>query len=213
MTKKERVSIIIERLKLKFPNPECALIHTYPHELLIATRLSAQCTDERVNIVTKPLFGRYKSIDDFANASLSDVENIIKTCGLYNTKAKDIINMCKMLISDFNSIVPDTIENLVKLPGIGRKTANLIIGDIYNKPSIVVDTHCIRVSNRLSLVKNGMKDPYKIEMTLKKLIPPSESSHFCHRIVFFGREVCKARKPNCFGCLLEDICNYKDKNL
>lgn len=202
----QKIYFIIEQLKYRFPDPSCALNYSFPHELLIATRLSAQCTDIRVNIVTKPLFNKYKSLTDFASADILDIENIIKSCGLYKTKARDIVNMCKMLIKDFNSTVPDTIEQLIILPGIGRKTANLIIGDIYNKPSIVVDTHCIRLSNRLGLV--SYKDPFKIEMRLKKLIPPEESSDFCHRIVFFGREVCKAQNPNCFNCEFSSICKH-----
>lgn len=208
MTKKEKILIIIERLKKIFPDPRCALYYREPYELLIATRLSAQCTDERVNIVTPPMFDFYKSIEDFANADIMDVENFVKTCGLYKTKSKDIINMCKMLIEDFGGIVPDNIPELIKLPGIGRKTANLIIGDIYGKPSIVVDTHCIRVSNRLGLVKKE-KDPYKIELSLKKVVPLDESSNFCHRLVFWGREYCKARNPLCEECVMKDFCIEK----
>lgn len=209
MTKKQKIQNILPALKKRYENPECELVYICPHELLIATRLSAQCTDIRVNIVTKPLFERYKSIDDFANASIYDIQDIIKTCGLYKTKAKDIINMSKMLIQEFGSVVPDNIDDLIKLPGIGRKTANLVMGDIYKKPSIVVDTHCIRVSNRLGLVKE--KDPYKIELVLKKLIPKEESTNFCHRIVFFGRDVCKARNPNCCECELFEFCTSKGK--
>lgn len=211
MTKKDKALFTIEALEKRYPKAECSLIAKEPHELLIATRLSAQCTDARVNIVTKPLFEKYKTIEDFADAEISDVEEIIRSCGLYKTKAKDIVNMCIKLRDEFDSIVPDSIEKLTSLPGIGRKTANLIMGDVYHQPSVVTDTHLIRISNRLGLVDT--KDPYKVEMALKKILPPEKSSDFCHRIVHFGRDVCKAPTPKCDICELKEICkDYKLKN-
>lgn len=210
MTKKEKALIAVEKLEKRYPEAFCSLEARAPHELLIATRLSAQCTDARVNIVTKPLFKKYKSIEEFAKADITDIENIIRSCGLYKTKARDIVNMCIMLRDEFGSTVPDSIEKLTTLPGIGRKTANLIMGDVYHQPAVVTDTHLIRISNRLGLVDT--KDPYKVEMALKKLLPPEKSSDFCHRIVHFGRDVCKAPTPKCTECELKDICKeYKNK--
>ncbi len=204
MTKKQRALEVIEILKKVYPDAICSLNYQKPHELLIATRLSAQCTDARVNIVTKPLFEKYNSIDDFAEAKASDVEDIIKSCGLYKTKARDIVLMCKSLRDDFNNQLPSTIEKLTTLSGIGRKTANLIIGDIFKKPAVVVDTHCIRISNRIGFA--DVKDPYKLEMALLKIIPENETSDFCHRIVLFGREFCKARAPLCENCPVLPVC-------
>lgn len=211
MTKKEKAKTAVERLEKRYPQAVCSLVADKPHELLIATRLSAQCTDARVNIVTKPLFERYKTVDEFAEADVTDIENIIRSCGLYKTKARDVVKMCIQLRDNFGGVVPDSIEKLTSLSGIGRKTANLIMGDIYKKPAVVTDTHLIRISNRLGLVDT--KDPYKVEMALKKLLPPDKSSDFCHRIVHFGREVCKAPTPKCDICELSDICKeYKIKN-
>ena len=204
MTKKERAEKTVARLKEIYPNAKCSLEASAPHELLIATRLSAQCTDKRVNIVTKPLFEKYKSIDDFAAANIDEVGEIIRSCGLYKTKARDIVNMCIMLRNEFGGKVPDTIEQLTRLPGVGRKTANLIVGDIYGKPAVVTDTHLIRNSNRLGLV--DVKDPKKVELELKKLLPPNESNAFCHRIVMFGRDTCKAPNPKCDECSISDLC-------
>lgn len=211
MTKKEKAKTAVERLEKRYPQAVCSLVADKPHELLIATRLSAQCTDARVNIVTKPLFERYKTVDEFAEADVTDIEDIILSCGLYKTKARDVVKMCIQLRDNFGGVVPDSIEKLTSLSGIGRKTANLIMGDIYKKPAVVTDTHLIRISNRLGLVDT--KDPYKVEMALKKLLPPDKSSDFCHRIVHFGREVCKAPTPKCDICELADICKeYKTKN-
>ncbi|MGN0173881.1 MAG: endonuclease III [Acutalibacteraceae bacterium] len=211
MTKKEKAIFAIEKLEKRYPLAECSLVAKAPHELLIATRLSAQCTDARVNVVTKPLFEKYTTIEQFANADISDIEKIIHSCGLYKTKAKDIVNMCIKLRDDFNSTVPDSIEKLTTLPGIGRKTANLIMGDVYHQPAVVTDTHLIRISNRLGLV--DVKDPYKVEMALKKILPPEKSSDFCHRIVHFGRDVCKAPTPKCDICEMQEICKeFKSKS-
>ena len=204
MTKKQRALNAVEILKKEYPEAICSLTAENPFELLVAVRLSAQCTDARVNLVTPALFDKYKTLDDYANAETEDVESIIKSCGFYHDKAKSIIGMAKMVRDDFGGMVPDTIEELIKLPGVGRKTANLIVGDVYGKESIVVDTHMIRISNRIGLV--NVKEPVKIEMELKKVIPPEEGSDFCHRIVLFGRDICSARKPKCDGCPMFENC-------
>ena len=206
MTKKQKALLAVNLLKERYPVAECSLVAKNAHELLIATRLSAQCTDKRVNIVTKDLFEKYRTIDDFANADVVDIEEIIKSCGLYKTKARDIVNMCIMLRDEFNGIVPDSIEKLTRLSGVGRKTANLIMGDVFNKPCVVTDTHLIRISNRLGLVDT--KNPAKVENELRKLLPPDESSDFCHRIVHFGRDVCKAQNPICNACEFVEVCKY-----
>lgn len=204
MTKKERALNAVEILKKEYPDAVCSLTASNPFELLVAVRLSAQCTDARVNLVTPALFAKYKTLDDYANADLKDVETLVKSCGFYKNKAQSIIGMAKMIRDDFDGKVPDTIDDLVKLPDVGRKTANLIVGDVYGKESIVVDTHMIRISNRIGLV--SVKDPVKIEMALKKIIPPEEGSDFCHRIVLFGRDICSARSPKCDGCPMSDNC-------
>ncbi len=204
MTQKERTLKAIEILKKEYPEAICSLTAKSPFELLVATRLSAQCTDARVNLVTPELFSKYKTLEDYANADVKDVESIIKSCGFYHDKAKSIIGMAQMLLSDFGGVVPDNIEDLTKLPGVGRKTANLIVGDVYGKESIVVDTHMIRISNRIGLV--NVKEPVKIEMALKKVVPAEEGSAFCHRIVLFGRDICSARKPKCDICPMLENC-------
>ncbi|MCC8192683.1 MAG: endonuclease III [Ruminococcus sp.] len=206
MTRKERGAEAVRLLKEKYPDAKCSLEYKHPHELLIATRLSAQCTDKRVNIVTKTLFERFRSIDDFADADISEIEEIIKPCGLYKTKAKSIKEMCIQLREEYNYTLPDTIEELTKLSGVGRKTANLIVGDIYNKPAIVTDTHCIRICGRLGLTKNT--EPKKVEDDLRKVIEPSEGNNFCHRLVLFGRDTCKARGEKCEICELSGICKH-----
>lgn len=206
MTRKEKASEAVRLLKEKYPDAKCSLEYNHPHELLIATRLSAQCTDARVNIVTKDLFEKFQSIDDFADADITEIEEIVKPCGLYKTKAKSIKEMCIQLRDEYDYILPDTIEELTKLSGIGRKTANLIVGDIYNKPAIVTDTHCIRICGRLGLTKNT--EPKKVEDDLRKVIEPQEGNDFCHRLVLFGRETCKARGERCSVCELSSICSY-----
>lgn len=206
MTRKEKASEAVRLLKEKYPDAKCSLEYRHPHELLIATRLSAQCTDARVNIVTKDLFERFRSIDDFADADITEIEEIVKPCGLYKTKAKSIKEMCIQLRDEYDYALPDTIEELTKLSGIGRKTANLIVGDIYNKPAIVTDTHCIRICGRLGLTKNT--EPKKVEDDLRKVIEPQEGNDFCHRLVLFGRETCKARGERCDRCELSVICSY-----
>lgn len=204
MTRKERVLKAIDVLKERYPDALCSLTASNPFELLVAVRLSAQCTDARVNMVTPALFERYKSLDDYCNADVKDVEGIIKSCGFYRSKAESIIGMAQMIRDKFSGVVPDNIDDLITLPGVGRKTANLIVGDVYGKESIVVDTHMIRISNRLGLV--NVKDPEKIEYALKKVVPKEEGSDFCHRIVLFGRDVCSARKPLCDECPMSDFC-------
>lgn len=204
MTAKERAAEVCKRLEEKYPDAICSLEYTNPHELMIAGRLSAQCTDERVNIVTKELFEKYRSIDDFANADVRDVEEIVRPCGLYKTKAASIVAMCREINERFGGVIPDTIEQLTTLPGIGRKTANLIMGDVFGKPAVVTDTHCIRICGRLGLTKNT--EPAKVEAELWKILDPEKSSDFCHRIVLFGREVCRARGQRCDACPLTDIC-------
>ena len=205
MTKKERAVMVTGLLKEAYTDALCALHYTKDYELLFATRLSAQCTDVRVNIVTEELFARFPELEDYAAAPIEEIEAVIKTCGLFHTKARDLKAAAAMLLSDFGGRVPDKMEDLLKLPGIGRKTANLILGDIYGQPAVVTDTHCIRLSNRLGLVKNE-KDPLKVEMALRKLLDPAESSDFCHRLVHHGREVCTARAPKCANCCLAVCC-------
>ncbi len=206
MTDKERAILAVDALKAEYPDAICSLVYTDPLQLLIATRLAAQCTDARVNMVTPKLFGAYKDVNEFANADVADVEELIKSCGLYKTKARDIVAMCIALRDNFNGIVPDTIEELVSLPGIGRKTANLIIGDIFNKPAVVVDTHCIRITGKLGF--HNIKDAVKIERLLRAVLPPQESNDFCHRLVLHGRAVCTARNPKCELCCMKGFCKY-----
>ena len=209
MTKKQRAEICTERLKKEYPDALCSLNANNPLELLIATRLSAQCTDARVNLVTPALFEKYKTLDDYCNAELKDVENLIRSCGFYHTKAADIIGMAKKIKEDFGGEVPDSIEKLTTLPGVGRKTANLIMGDIYKQPAVVADTHLIRITNLLGLTDS--KDPYKVELQLKKILAPEESNDFCHRMVLHGRAVCIARRPQCDKCSLRDVCKNATK--
>ena len=199
-----KVDFIIGELEKLYPEAQCSLEYVKPYELLIATRLSAQCTDARVNIVTKVLFAKFPTLEAFAEADVAEIEEIVKPCGLFRTKAKSISELTKMLISDFGGEVPNTLEKLTSLPGIGRKTANLIIGDVYHQPAVVADTHCIRISNRLGLASS--KDPYKVELQLKDVLPPEKSNDFCHRLVNFGRDVCTARSPKCGECPLRDVC-------
>lgn len=207
MTKKERTLIAVERLEKLYPDAICSLNYSDPFQLLIATRLSAQCTDARVNIVTPALFKKFPTAEKMANASVFEVEELIKTCGLYKTKARDLIGIGKMLVENFGGRVPDTIEELTTLPGVGRKTANLVCGDIYGKPAVVTDTHFIRLSNRLGLVNT--KDPLKVEKEMRKLLPDDKSNDFCHRSVLFGRDICTARIAHCQNCPLNDICPKK----
>lgn len=204
MTKKQRAKLLVEGLKKEYPDAICSLTADNPFELLVATRLSAQCTDARVNLVTPALFAKYKTLDDYVNADVKDIEDIIHSCGFYHGKARDIIEMARGVRDRFNGIVPDNIEDLTSLQGVGRKTANLIVGDVYGKPAVVADTHLIRLTNRMGLVET--KDPKKVEMELKRILPPEESNDFCHRAVLHGRAVCTARKAYCEKCAVNDVC-------
>ena len=211
MTNRELATLSIEALKKEYPEALCSLQYKDPLQLLIATRLAAQCTDARVNMVTPDLFNKFKNVNDFALSTPEEVEPYIKSCGFYKIKSKDIVNMCQMLINDFNGIVPDNIDDLIKLPGVGRKTANLIVGDIFGKPAVVVDTHCIRITGRLGF--HNIKNPAKIECILKDALPKDESNNFCHRLVLHGRAVCKAINPQCEKCCMNKFCKfYNNKN-
>ena len=202
---KKKALHIIEILKEQYPDALCALHYEKDYELMIAMRLSAQCTDARVNLITPALFEAYPTLEDMANAKIEDVENYVRTCGFFRQKAKDIVLACQMLLSDYGGKVPGTMEELLRLPGVGRKTANLLLGDLYAVPgSVVCDTHCIRISNRLGLAKG--KEPEKVEQQLRKILPSEESSDFCHRIVLFGRDTCTARNPKCGQCPLSMYC-------
>jgi len=210
MNKKEKLHSLIERLEELYPAAVCALEYGGdPWRLLVMGRLSAQCTDARVNEVCRTLFKELPDITDFATVELEKLEGLIRPCGLYHTKAKSLKEAAVMVLSDFDGKIPDNMEDLVKIPGVGRKIANLLLGDLFGQPAIVADTHCIRLSGRFGLVKKGEKDPYKVELALKKVTPPDKSSDFCHRLVLFGREVCTARSPKCSGCPMQDLCVYK----
>lgn len=209
MTKKQRALLCVEALEKEYPEAVCSLTAANPLELLIATRLSAQCTDARVNLVTPALFERYKTLDDYCNADVEDVSEIIRSCGFHNTKARDIVAMAQKLKSDFGGVVPDNIDDLVTLPGVGRKIANLIVGDVYGKPAVVADTHLIRITNLLGLV--GSKNPTIVERELKALLPPEKSNDFCHRAVLHGRAVCIARRPQCQNCCMRAFCKTGKK--
>lgn len=209
MTKKERALLACEALEKLYPDAGCSLVYSKPYELMIAARLSAQCTDARVNIVTKELFKKYPTLESFAQADLSELEEAVKPCGFFRTKAKSIKEMANQLINNFNGQIPDNMDDLLTISGIGRKTANLMMGDVWGKPAIVTDTHFIRITGRIGLTTNT--EPQKVEKDLVKLIPPEVSSDFCHRIVQFGRDVCKARKPLCNECVCQEFCKYYKK--
>ena len=204
MELKDKALFAVEALKKEYPDALCSLDYTDPFRLLIATRLSAQCTDARVNLVTPVLFQKYPTIESLAQADVGEVETVIHSCGFFRQKAKDIVAAAGVISTVYGGVVPDTIEVLTTLPGVGRKTANLIVGDIYHKPAVVADTHLIRISNKLGLVHT--KDPYKVEMELRNILPPEESNDYCHRNVLHGRAVCDARKPACARCVLREIC-------
>ena len=201
----EKVLSIIDILKTRYPDPVCALHYSKDYELMIAVRLSAQCTDARVNLVTPALFAAYPTLEAMAAAPIDHIEELVHSCGFYKHKARDIVLACQMLINDYNGKVPDTMEDLLKLPGVGRKTANLLLGDLYQVPgSVVCDTHCIRICARLGLTQG--KEPEKVEKQLRAILPAEESSDFCHRIVLFGRDICTARNPKCSQCPLSPLC-------
>ena len=203
----DKVNAIIEALEARYPDALCALHYSKDYELMIAVRLSAQCTDARVNLITPALFEAYPTLEAMANADIADVENYVHSCGFYRQKAKDIVHSCQMLIRDYDCKVPNSMEELLKLPGVGRKTANLLLGDLYGVPgSVVCDTHCIRICGKLGLSEG--KEPEKVEKQLRAILPPEKSSDFCHRIVLFGRDICTARSPKCGECPLAVHCKY-----
>lgn len=205
MKSKEQVSTIIAVLKTLYPDALCSLDYKKDYELLFSVRLAAQCTDARVNLVTPALFARYPTLEAFAAADVDEVGTYIQSCGFWRAKARDIVGSAKMLVERFGGKVPDNMEDLLSLPGVGRKTANLILGDIYGRDGYVCDTHCIRITGRLGIT-DGSKDPVKVEQQLRKAIPPAESGPFCHRMVLFGRDVCTARSPKCEDCPLKADC-------
>lgn len=206
MDKKELAMNIIERLKKEYPDTECTLDYDDAWKLLVSVRLAAQCTDARVNVVVQQLYQEYPDVEALSNADAADIEKIVKPCGLGHSKARDISACMKILKEQYGGKVPEDFDALLKLPGVGRKSANLIMGDVFGKPAIVTDTHCIRLVNRMGLV-DGIREPKKVEMELWKLIPPEESNNFCHRLVDHGREVCSARtRPHCENCCVRDLC-------
>lgn len=211
MTKKQRAAEIINIFDRLYPNAVCSLEYENPLQLLISTQLAAQCTDARVNIVAKELYKKYKTCEDFANANQTELEQDIKSTGFYRNKAKNIIACCKMLLEKYDCKIPDNMEELLQLPGVGRKTANLVLYEVYGIQGVVVDTHAKRLSNRIGLTKN--QDPEKIEYDLQKIIPRERWSDFCHMLVYHGREVCNARKPSCERCEISDLCQYYKKEL
>ena len=213
MTKKELAALCIERLKRQYPLADCTLDYDHAWQLLVEVRLAAQCTDERVNVVVKDLFARYPGVEALAAAEPEEIEAIVRPCGLGRSKARDISACMRMLRDQYGGRVPDDFDALLALPGVGRKSANLIMGDVFGKPAIVTDTHCIRLCGRIGLVEEGLKNPKRVEMALWKIIPPEEGSDFCHRLVYHGRDVCTARtQPHCEACCLADVCRYARQN-
>ena len=200
----DKINAIVSILKERYPDALCALQYKKDYELMIAVRLSAQCTDARVNLVTPALFERFPTLDSFADADVAEVETLVHSCGFYKHKARDIVLACQMLREKYDRKVPASMEEPLKLPAVGRKTANLLLGDIYGQPAVVCDTHCIRIANRLGLAAG--KEPEKVETQLRAILPPEESSDFCHRIVLFGRDTCTARSPKCADCPLRPYC-------
>lgn len=209
MNRKKQAEKIIAALEAAYPDAVCSLDYKKPYELLISVRLAAQCTDARVNIVTRELFQKYPTLESFAAAEAQDIAEIVRPCGLGNSKARDIAAMCKILVQDYGGIVPDEIGTLLKLPGVGRKTANLVVGDVYGKPAVVCDTHCIRITNLMGLTDS--KNPNIVETQLRGVLPPDKSNDFCHRLVLHGRAVCKARNPQCGACAAKEYCNFGKK--
>ena len=208
MRTQDQITEIVNRLLAAYPEADCTLEYEKPYELLFSVRLAAQCTDERVNMITPALFSRFPSLEAFAEADIEEVEQYVHSCGFFRAKARDIVACSRVLLNQYNGQVPGTMEELTALPGVGRKTANLILGDVFHVPgSVVVDTHCIRLSNRIGLV-DGLREPEKIERVLRKVLPPESSSQFCHCLVLHGRAVCDARKPLCEACCIRDLCEY-----
>ena len=211
MMPNKQILEIIRLLEIDYPGAVCSLDYGKDYELLFSVRLAAQCTDERVNKITPALFHTYSSLEAFANAEPEEIEPYIHSCGFFRTKSKDIVDMARMILAQYGGALPDTMEELLKLPGVGRKTANLILGDVFKKPAVVVDTHCIRLSNRIGLVDT--KDPVKIETALRRILPPEKSSDFCHRLVLHGRAVCPARNPKCEICSIAEYCKTGREHL
>ncbi len=207
MKTQAQISAIIEELKKLYPDAICSLDYRKDYELLFSVRLAAQCTDARVNLVTPALFERFPTLEAFAAATPDEVGEYVRSCGFWRAKAKDIVGSAQMLLSDFGGKVPDNMDDLLRLPGVGRKTANLILGDVYGQEGYVCDTHCIRITGRLGIT-DGSKDPLKVEQQLRKVLPPEESSDFCHRMVLHGRALCMARAPQCGDCPLKELCDY-----
>ena len=207
MKTQAQISAIIEELKQLYPDALCSLEYQKDYELLFSVRLAAQCTDARVNLVTPALFERFPTLEAFAAATPDEVGEYVRSCGFWRAKAKDIVGSAQMLLRDFGGKVPDNMDDLLRLPGVGRKTANLILGDVYGKEGYVCDTHCIRITGRLGIT-DGSKDPLKVEQQLRKVIPPEESNDFCHRMVLHGRALCMARAPQCGDCPLRELCDY-----
>jgi endonuclease-3 len=211
MNLKEKASKIVDILKQHYPDT-CSLVAEKDYQLLFSTRLAAQCTDARVNEVTKVLYARFPTVQALADAEYEEICEIIKSCGLYRTKARDLKLASQMIVEQFGGRVPDTMEELLTLPGIGRKTANLMLSDFYGKPAVVTDTHCIRISNRLGLIPDSSKDPYKVELALSAIVEPAEQAPLCHRFVHFGRDICTARSPKCDRCPLRELCTQVSKD-
>lgn len=211
MDKKRQAILIIEALEREYPDATCSLVYIKPYELLVSVRLAAQCTDARVNVVTKDLFRIYPTLESLAAAEAAAVADIVRPCGLGNSKARDIVATAKLLVEQYGGIVPDTIDELLKLPGVGRKTANLIVGDVYGKPAVVCDTHCIRITNLMGL--STSKNPAVVEKELREVLLPEKSNDFCHRLVLHGRAVCKARNPKCGECAAQEYCDFGAKIL
>lgn len=212
--KKEKMARIVAALEELYPAAECALEYGgEPWKLLVMGRLSAQCTDARVNIVCRELFSAYPTPQAIADATVEELEEIIRPCGLYHVKSQNTKDACRLLVDEYGGILPDTMEELLKFPGVGRKVANLLLGDIYHKGGVVTDTHCIRICGRFGMYPESLKDPVKVERILDELIEPSEQSDFCHRIVQFGRDTCTARKPDCAHCPLLELCEHGKKNM
>ena len=207
MKTQAQISAIIEELKKLYPDAICSLDYEKDYELLFSVRLAAQCTDARVNLVTPALFARFPTLEAFAAATPEEVGEYVRSCGFWRAKARDIVGSAQMLLHDYGGRVPDTMEALLRLPGVGRKTANLVLGDVYGKEGYVCDTHCIRITGRLGIT-DGSKDPRKVEQQLRKTIPPEESNNFCHRMVLHGRALCMARGPKCVECPLKALCDY-----
>lgn len=209
MTKKQKAEALVTALEQEYPDAACSLDYKEPFPLLVSVRLAAQCTDARVNQITPLLFDKFPTMEALAAAPVEEVAAIVRPCGLGNTKARDIVAMSEMLLAQYGGVVPDTMEELLKLPGVGRKSANLILGDVYGKPAVVTDTHCIRITNLMGL--SSSKTPYQVETQLRKVLPMERANDFCHRLVIHGRAVCKARNPQCGICCCNELCTYGKK--